>query len=97
MKLNSISAVLVRGQTIHDRWRWESHTWGFGLFHPAHFLQKTNAQSDLQFAYSSVQLSSPPPMGDCSTAKGSHRQDSPPRNWLKFSFLVLPHDLYLEL
>lgn len=42
-------------------------------------------------------LSSLSAVGDCSTATGSHRQDSPPRNWLKFSFHVLPHDLYLEL
>jgi len=30
--------------------------WGFGLFHPGRSIQKTNAQSHLQFVYSIVQL-----------------------------------------
>lgn len=56
MKLNSISAVLARGQIIHNHWRWESQIWGFGLFQSAHSLQKTNAKSRLQLVYSYVQL-----------------------------------------
>lgn len=35
------------------------------------------------------------PMGSSYAAKDS--QDSPPRNWLKYSFVLFSHDLYIEL
>lgn len=102
MKRSSISAVLAKDQTIHYHWRWERQMWvGLGSIPTCSFPPEDKLGS-VPFTVCvqlcpAEELSSRSAMRDCSTAKGSHRQDSSPRNWLKFSFHVLPHYLYLEL